>query len=296
MKKIDSDKALRLVIYAVLTLVCLTIIYPFWNLIVISLNTGTDTARGGIMMWPREFTWENYKLVFKDNRLVTAAKISVLKTVIGTGAQILFTSIFAYGISRRELKFKNFYMKYALITMYVSGGLIPSYILIRTLHLINTFWVYVVPAMFSAWNMVIFKSFFENLPEGLLESAKIDGAGEYMTFFKIVVPISGPVFASLILFTAVDQWNGWFEGAIYITNQKLIPLQTLLKQIISANTAGQLMEQVSGTAAEKLAEETLTSKSLSTAAMFVTTIPIIMVYPFLQKYFVGGMMVGSIKE
>ncbi|MBD9010410.1 MAG: carbohydrate ABC transporter permease [Clostridiales bacterium] len=187
-------------------------------------------------------------------------------------------------------------MKYMLLTMYVSGGLIPSYLLMRTLHLINTFWVYVIPVMFSAWNMVIFKSFFENLPEGLLESAKIDGAGEYMTFFKIVIPISGPVFASLILFTAVDQWNGWFEGAIYVTDQKLIPLQTLLKQIISANTAGQLKNQVTGTAAEKLAEETYTSKSLSTAAMFVTTIPIIMVYPFLQKYFVGGMMVGSIKE
>lgn len=284
------------VIYIVLTLVCLTMLYPVLNTVAISFNEGNDTARGGLTLLPRVFTLENYRHIFKDSRLLGAFRISVMRTLIGTPISILFTALFAYGVSREELKFRKGYMRFATVTMYVNAGFIPVYLLIKSLHLVDTFWVFVIPLAFNVWNMIIFRSFFINLPDGLLEAARIDGAGEYRTFMQIVLPVSKPVIASLTLFTAVTHWNSWFDGAIYITRPALVPLQTLLRQIINSNTMAQLMNQLGGAAAESAAETMVTSRSLSAATMMVATIPIMLVYPFLQKYFVSGIMLGSIKE
>ena len=294
--KSKSDKVFEGVAFTLLLLLCISIIYPFWNLVVISFNTSADTARGGLTLFPREFTIENYQKVFQDSRLLQAFFISTMRTVITTIGATLFTSLFAYGISRKELKFRNIYMKYCALTMYVSGGLIPGYLLMQGLHLVNTFWVFVVPALFSVWNMIIFRSFFDNLSEGLIEAAKIDGAGEYTIFFRIVIPVSKPVFATLALFTAVGQWNAWFDGAIYITDAKLMPLPTLLRQIINTNAASQLLAQMPGTAAEEMAKNMVSTRSLSAATMMLSIVPIVMVYPFLQKYFASGIMLGSVKE
>ncbi len=294
-RKGASDICLSAVAYAVLLFLSALMIYPFWNLVVISFNDGIDALKGGLTVWPRAFTLEKYTYVFKDSRLIGAFKISVLRTVTVTVGSTFITSMFAYAVSRQRLKFRKTYMKICTITMYVSAGLIPSFLLMQYLHLTDTFWVYVFPALFNAYNMIIYRSFFDNLPDGLLEAAKIDGAGEYRTFFSVVLPVSKPVIATLALFTAVTEWNDWFKGAIYVKNTSLVPLQTLLRQIINTNAMSQLAAQMGGTAAEKMSEANMTTRSLSAATIMISTIPIIAVYPFLQKYFASGVMLGAVK-
>ncbi len=294
-KKSASDMTLSIVAYAVLLFLAVIMIYPFWNLIIISFNDGIDSLKGGLTVWPRVFTFENYAYVFKDSRLVAAFRVTVFRTVIVTVGSTLVTSMFAFAVSRRNLRFRKTYMKVCTVTMYVSAGLIPNFLLMQSLHLVNTFWVFVFPALFNAYNMIIYRSFFDNLPEGLLEAAKIDGAGEYRTFFSVVLPVSKPVIATLALFTAVTEWNDWFKGAIYIKSPSLVPLPTLLRQIINTNAMSQLMAQMGGTASEKMSESNISTRSLSAATIIISTIPIIAVYPFLQKYFASGVMLGAVK-
>ncbi|RCW47613.1 carbohydrate ABC transporter permease [Paenibacillus prosopidis] len=292
-----GDRVMTVTIYILLSLLAFMTFYPFWNALVISFNSGMDTSMGGVTFWPRVWTLENYGIVFNDARLLNAFFISVGRTVIGTAASILFTAIFAYGISKRELMGRKFYMILCIITMYFSGGLIPSFLLIRELGLMNSFWVFIIPSLISVWNMIIFRTFFQGLPAGLEESAKIDGSGNWGIFFRIVIPLSGPVIATLSLFTAVYHWNDWFGPSIYISNENLLPIQTMLKQILNSNIVSDQMSQLDSAAQGQLAKmRTVTSKSLSMATMMVATIPIIMVYPFVQKYFVKGVLIGSLKE
>ncbi|MEF2967128.1 carbohydrate ABC transporter permease [Paenibacillus sp. M1] len=292
-----GDRVMVVIIYIFLTLLAVSTLYPFLNALAVSFNQGLDTSKGGVTLWPRVFTLENYKIVFKDDRLMSGFIVSVLRTVIGTVTSILCTAIFAYGMSRRELIGRKYYMVMCIITMYFGGGLIPSFLLIRNLGLLNSFWVFIIPALISVWNMIIFKTFFQGLPAGLEESAKIDGCGNWGTLFRVVFPLSGPVIATLSLFTAVSHWNEWFLAGIYISDQNLYPIQTILRQILLSNIVS---EQASSLDASSLAHlqraKTVTSKSLSMATMMVATIPIICVYPFVQKYFVKGVLVGSLKE
>jgi putative aldouronate transport system permease protein len=284
-------------IYTVLTLLAFLTFYPFWNALVISFNKGIDTSMGGVTFWPRSFSLENYEVVFKDKRLLNGFGISIMRTVVGTLFSILATSILAYGLSKRELMGRKYYMVICIITMYFSGGLIPTFLLNRSLGLINTFWVFIIPGLISVWNMIIFRTFFQGLPQGLEESAKIDGCGHWGTFFRIVMPLSGPVIATLSLFTAIYHWNDWFLPSIYISNEKLLPIQTMLKQILSSNIMTEQLSNMDSAAQGQLAKmQSVTSKSLSMATMMVATLPIVMVYPFVQKYFVKGVLVGSLKE
>ncbi|MCA1295609.1 carbohydrate ABC transporter permease [Paenibacillus sp. alder61] len=284
-------------IYMFLILLSVSTLYPFLNAIVISLNEGLDTSKGGITLWPREFTWENYSVVFQDERLMSGFFVSVLRTVIGTVTAILATAIFSYGMSRRELMGRKYYMIICIITMYFGGGLIPTFLLIRELGLMNSFWVYIIPSLISVWNMIIFRTFFQGLPAGLEESAKIDGCGNWGTLFRVVLPLSGPVIATLALFTAVGHWNEWFLASIYISDEKLLPIQTILKQILASNIVSEQTASMDAAALAHLQKaKTITSKSLSMATMMVATLPIVLVYPFVQKYFVKGVLVGSLKE
>ncbi|MBC8080866.1 MAG: carbohydrate ABC transporter permease [Gorillibacterium sp.] len=297
MKLSSGDRAFLWINYVLLTLLGFVTLYPFWNSLVISFNVGADTSLGGITFLPRQFTFENYQVVLQDQRLMHAFLITVLRTVIGTVLSIFFTAMFAYGVSRRGLLGKRFYMVLCIITMYFSGGLIPSYLLIRSLHLMDTFWVMVIPGIISVWNMIIFRTFFMGLPDGLEESAKIDGCNNFGLFFRIVIPISGPVIATLSLFTAVGHWNDWFTASIFINQLSLLPVQTLLNQIINSNIVSEQLANAGGAAAEFANNlRGVTHKSLVMSTMMVVTIPIIMVYPFLQKFFVKGVLVGSLKE
>ncbi|BFH62533.1 carbohydrate ABC transporter permease [Paenibacillus azoreducens] len=297
MKRSLEDNIIDIVVYTILLLLAVVTLYPFWNSLVISFNAGNDTATGGVTLWPREFTLQNYKYVFKDARLINALWVTVARTVTGTVLSILFTSMFAYGMSRRGLVGKKFYMILCVITMYFSGGLIPSYLLIKDIHLMDTFWVMIIPGLISVWNMIIFRTFFLGLPDGLEESARIDGCNHMNTFFRIVLPVSGPVIATLSLFTAVGHWNAWFDASIYISNQKLLPLQVILNQTIQSILSFEASTTISATKQEFLQNaQSVTHKSIVMATTMVATIPIVMVYPFVQKYFVKGVLVGSLKE
>ena len=292
-----GDKVMMVIIYIFLAFLAFVTFYPFWNGLVISFNSGSDTAMGGVTFWPRDFTLENYGIVFQDNRLLNGFKISVLRTLIGTISSILVTSIFAYGMTKRELIGRKYYMIMCIVTMYFGGGLIPTFMLVRGLGLMDSFWVFIIPSLVSVWNMIIFRTFFNGLPSGLEESAKIDGCGNWGIFFKIILPLSGPVIATLSLFTAVSHWNEWFLPSIYINNENLLPIQTMLRQILNSNIMSEQMSNLDSASQAVLSRmQSVTSKSLSMATMMVATLPIIMVYPFVQKHFVKGVLVGSLKE
>jgi putative aldouronate transport system permease protein len=300
MKLSWGDKGLQVIICLILTVLGFSTLYPFWNSLVISFNVGSDTSLGGITFWPRKFTLENYSLVFGDGRISQAFMISALRTVSGTLLSVLFTAVFAYGLSKRELIGRKYYMIFCIITMYFSGGLIPSFLLIRGMGMMDTFWVMIIPGLISVYNMIIFRTFFLGLPAGLEESARMDGCNHFGVLFRIVLPISGPVIATLSLFTAVWHWNDWFSPTIYINDTRLLPIQTLLKQILNSNiVTEQLLQSVGNNAAAQdrlAAAQSVTTRSLSMATTMVATLPIIMVYPFLQKYFVKGVLIGSLKE
>nr|WP_163853290.1 carbohydrate ABC transporter permease [Paenibacillus elgii] len=295
MKLALEDRVFSIVIHLALLFLAFVTFYPFWNSAVISFNLGSDTSLGGITFWPRAFTLENYQVVLKDVKILKGFGVSIARTLVGTFLTIAATSIFAYGMSRKELIGRGYYMTFCIITLYFGGGLIPTYLLIRGLGLFDSFWVFVIPSIISVWSMIIFRTFFRGIPAGLEDAARIDGCGYWGTFLRVVLPLSGPVVATLSLFTAIAHWNDWFVASIYINNQDLLPVQALLKQTLDSNIASELTQD--SAAQSFLAKrQSYTTKSLTMATMMVTTVPIILVYPFLQRFFVKGVLVGSLKE
>ncbi|MCM3694349.1 carbohydrate ABC transporter permease [Neobacillus niacini] len=275
----------------IMLFICAITIYPIWYVIVNSLNDGVDAMKGGIYWWPREFSIENYKAVFSTPGIVTSFGVTIAKTVFGTITHVFFTAMVAYAISRRDLYGRNFYMLVGVITMFFSGGLIPYFLLIRDLGLFDNFMVYIIPTMFNFFHLIIFVSFFRELPNSLEEAAKIDGANDFMIFIKVIIPLSMPVIATIALFQGVYQWNDYFAGVIFVNNPDLQPIQTYLYKVVAESSSNQMMTNAAGSIATK----TVTSQSIKLATMVVTTLPIMLVYPFLQKYFVKGMLIGSVK-
>lgn len=291
-----SDRIMIVAIYVFLILLSFSALYPFWNTLVISLNAGLDTAKGGVTFWPREFTWSNYEVVFNDSKLLNGFVISILRTVIGTAAALFMTTLLAYGMSKSDLMGRKFYTVFFVVTMYFSGGLIPTFLLIKSLGLLNNFLVMIIPTLISVWNMIIFRTFFKSLPTGLEESAQIDGCSNWGIYWKIILPLSGPVLATLGLFTAIAHWNDWFAPTIYITNQDLMPVQTVLRRLLNANLINEASGSIDSMTMERMSKKSLTAKSIISSTIMVVSLPIILVYPFVQKYFVKGVMVGSMKE
>ncbi|MFC4600716.1 carbohydrate ABC transporter permease [Cohnella hongkongensis] len=291
-----SDRFMLIGIYTFLILLSFTCLYPFWNGLVVSFNEGLDTAKGGVTFWPRAFTTANYEVVFSDKNLANAFFISVSRTIVGTVSAVFATAMVAYGLTKPYLMGRKFYMLFFIFTMYFGGGLVPSFLLVKSLGLMNNFLVFIIPSLISVWNMIVFRTFFRSLPAGLEESAQIDGCGNWGTFFRIVLPLSGPIVATLGLFTAVAHWNDWFMPTIYIFKEELMPVQTVLRRILNANLISEQMAGFDSRTAEMMAKRSLTSKALINATIMVVTLPIVAVYPFVQKYFVKGVMVGSLKE
>lgn len=288
-KSNTEDKIVDIVVYLFCTLVLFVTIYPFYYIMIISFNEGIDASIGGIYWFPRAFTLENFERFFTDSRWLVGLWNSVLRTVIGTGVGVIFTALVAYGLSFKELVGRKFYLIFVIISMYFSGGIIPYYALLRELGLLNTFAVYVVPGAVSAFFLLIGMSFFSSIPSSLRESAKIDGASEMRVFFSIIAPISKPFIATCVLFIGVAHWNNWFDTAFFVRDQGLATLSFLMMQVINSI-------QINAAAAEVGASGTTTTLSVQAAAMVVSTIPIICVYPFLQKYFVAGLTMGAVKE
>lgn len=271
-------------------------LYPFLNTIAIALNDGKDAMLGGITIWPRKFTWDNLTVILNNEKIYKGLAITVARTVIGTVLGLIVTSMFSNALSKPNLVFQKLYMTLAVITMYFSGGTIPTYILMQNLHLTNNFWVYIFPALISAWNVILMLTFFRGLPKELEESARIDGARDFTIFFKVILPISKPILAVIALYLAVGQWNNWYDAYLYVTEQELKPLQYVLIDIINSSKVTEMLpETASGVANNLVSMQSITSKSLTAATMLVTIGPIIFIYPFIQKYFVKGVMIGSIK-
>lgn len=279
-------------------LLCIVMLYPMVNTLAVALNEATDTVRGGIYFWPRAFTWYNFEHVFGESQLLHAGMISVLRTVIGTATSVFCTAMVAYTISRREFVLRKFVTIAFVLTMYLNGGLIPTYLLMRELSLIGTFWIYIIPGLIGVFNLIVIRSFIEGLPDTIFESAKIDGAGEFTQFFKIALPLCIPVIATVSLFVAVGQWNQWFDVFIYNSHKpELSTLQYELMKILQNSNAS----VSSGSAASAFSQsqsgvtQTVTPQSVRAAMTIIVSVPIIMVYPFLQKYFVKGLTLGGVK-
>jgi putative aldouronate transport system permease protein len=277
----------------------LVTLYPFLNTIAVSFNAGNDTIRGGIYLWPRAWTLQNYKAIFASGTIYDAFWISVARTVISTLLNIFLTTMLAYTLSRKEYVFRKPITIIFVLTMYFSAGLIPNYFLIKDLHLLNSFWVYIFPSMISAFNMIVIRTYIGTIPESLLESAKIDGAGDFRIFMRVVFPLCKPVLATIALFVAVGAWNSWFDAFIYTSSkQNLSTLQYELMKLLSSTMNSNSNPNVAAGVGmnQDSAKAMVTPLSIRAAITIVASVPILVVYPFMQKYFVVGLNVGSVKE
>lgn len=280
----------------IMLLVVTVTLYPFLNTIAVSLNDPSDSIKGGIKLIPRVFTTTNYEFVFKQASILHSAWISVLRTVIGTVITVFCSAMVAYTISRQEYVLRKFVTISFVLTMYFSGGLIPTFLLMRDLHLINSFWIYILPGIIGVFNLIIIRSFIDNLPEGILEAAKIDGAGEFQTFIRVVMPLIVPVLATVSLFTSVWQWNSWFDVYLYnSSNVKLSTLQYELMKILQNSNSAMTSRDIASAFDSAAQSNFVTPTSIRATMTIVASAPIIMVYPFLQKYFVSGMTLGGVK-
>jgi putative aldouronate transport system permease protein len=271
-------------------------LYPFLNVLAISLNNSVDSVRGGITIWPRVFTLKNYASIFEYKSLITGFYISTLRTIIGTALGVISSAMVAYVISCREFVLQKFVATIFILTMYFSGGMIPDYMLMRHIGLINNFWVYIWPGLISGFNVFVLRAYMDTLPISLKESAKLDGANDLIIFYRIIFPLCVPVIATIALFVAVGHWNSWFDTFLYCgTNQNLTTLQFELQRIMSDATLGSNNAMLYRTSMENL-KNRVTPESIQMAITIIATVPIVIVYPFLQRYFVKGLTLGAVKS
>ena len=276
-----------------MTLFVIITLYPVVNTIAISFNDGIDAIKGGIHLWPRIFTTKNYATVLGKQNIKTAAFITVARTVIGSLLSLVTNALLAYVVSRKRFIFKAQVSLFWVITMYVNGGLVPVLLLYKSLNLTSSFWVYVIPGMVSAFNMLVIRTYMQGIPDSLEESAALDGAGHFTIFAKIISPLCLPVYATITLFVAVYQWNSWFDAMLYnrMKDQYTTLQYELMKLLSSVMQQGGNAANMNNTAGNRVTPVTVRS-----AATVVTMLPIVCLYPFLQRYFVTGLTIGGVKE
>ena len=272
-------------------------VYPFWNQLVISLNDGIDAQRGGLYFWPRVFTLSNYDYILKSKGLLSALGWSVLRVVVGTVTHLVCSGFVAYITTVKFFSFHRVLSTMFMITMYISGGMIPVYLWFQKIGLLESFTVYWLPGLIGAYELMLIASYIEGLPEAVTESARIDGAREVTIFFRVVAPLCIPVFAALAVMVAVGHWNSWFDVMIYNASGKYDTLQMLLRDIlIESNKIKELMQDATvGADAVKSQASRISTQSMRAATTMIVTIPIVCVYPFFQKYFVKGISIGAVK-
>jgi len=275
----------------VLGLVALLCLYPFIYTLSISLSSATEASRDGFHFFPKDVSLISYKVVLSNPNILTGYVNTVMRTVVGTVLTLLLTCVAAYPLSRREMPHRSMITFIIVFTMLFNGGMVPGYLLIKKLGMINSMWALVLPSVITAFNVIIVKNFFQSLPESLIESARIDGAGEWTVLLRIYLPLSKPVLATVALWTAVAHWNAWFDALLYITDDKKQVLQTFLQRIVIESSTELMELGISDTSMMEF-----TSETIKAATIIVTILPIICVYPFVQKYFVKGIMLGGVKE
>jgi putative aldouronate transport system permease protein len=283
-----GDKIFNVINASILFVISISMLVPFVNLLAVSLSDRNSVTRGLVSFWPKGFTLNAYMFVMQDTQFWSGLRVSLFVTIVGTFLSLIVTAFAAYPLSKSYFKQRKIFLIFFIITMVFSGGLIPTFLLIKQVGLYDNIWVFILPVIINAYNMLLVKNYFETLPDSLSESAKIDGANEFKIFTRIYMPLSLPTMATVGLFYAVGYWNAYFPGIMYISSPSLKPLQTYLYDLLS----------ISYIPAHELPMEiamTLSTDSVRAATVFASTIPILIVYPFLQKYFVKGLVVGSDK-
>ncbi|MCF0241995.1 MAG: carbohydrate ABC transporter permease [Treponema sp.] len=300
-RRTAGDWVFDIIIYLSLAFVVLVTLYPFWNTVVVSFNDGLDSIKGGVQFWPRKFTMQNYKSLFTTDAIPKAFLISVSRTVLQTVLNIFCTTILAYALSRKEFVLKKPLTLVLVISMYINAGLIPGYMLTRDLGLLNKYSVYIIPCMVDVFNFILVRTYISGLSDSFIESARIDGANEFTIYWNIIMPLIVPSIAMVALFVAVNAWSSWFDTYLYCSGipdlhslqYKLMEyLNSSMNQSNSAADAGaKALAAASGSSVSQV-----TPISIRASITMIATVPILIVYPFLQKYFVAGITIGGVKE
>lgn len=295
MRKISVERRIFIIVNVLfLTTVTLICIAPIVQLLAVSLSSNLYAVAGEVNFWPKGFTLEAYKFLAAKSEFNNALVISIIRVVIGTTINMVMVVITAYPLSKevRQFRMRTVYVWFFAITMFFGGGLVPTYMVVKMTGLMNTIWALIVPGAINVWNCVMLLNFFRGVPKELEEAATIDGASHFQTMIRVYVPVSGPVLATILLFTVVGHWNGWFDGFIYMNSPKKYPLQTYLSTLVMQTD---VMSKKYITKEDLAKLENVSDKTLKVAQIFLGALPIMCVYPFLQKYFIKGIVVGSVK-
>lgn len=275
--------------------VLLAVLYPFMYVIIYSFNDAVDASKGGLTFYPRIPTLYNYEFLLKDPAIYYAYLITFARTIVGAATSVFFTAMVSYAVSKRDLVGRNLFLVIGTITLVFSAGMIPSYFVMQSLGMLNTFWVYIIPALYSFWSTLIFLPFFRGLPASIEESAQLDGANDFMIFIRIILPLSMPIIATMLLFAGVGQYSDYFSTVLYASrNKSLYTIQYYLYKMIQVNNAMSMAQHIPP-AMQAAAASRTSATALKYAAMLLTSLPIMCVYPFVQKHFVKGVMIGSVK-
>ena len=286
-----SSKMLDIVVHITMIFVLVTTLFPVLYVLAASFSSKIAVDAGQITVFPIGFNIDNYKLVFSDARIMRAFSNSVLYTAVGATSNLLVTGMMAYALSRKQLAFRKIYNWLIIIPLYFSGGLIPTFLLVFSLGLYGKMPALILPNLVGITNLIIMRTFFQNLPTELEESASLDGANDLKIFFRIILPLSKPVVFTIALYYLVGYWNSWFSAFIYLPDQKMAPLQLVIRELIIMNMS--ILEALeAGTSSELV---NININGIRYATLFVSMLPMLMVYPFIQKYFVQGVMIGSLK-
>lgn len=288
-KRISAFPILNNIFFA---MVALLMLFPLWNVIVVSLTEYRDYVADPLMIFPKQISLEAYQYIFASDDLITALKVTVLITLSGTLSSMFFSMTGAYALSKRRMPGRSLFLTLILITMFFSGGIVPNFLLIKDLGIYDTLWSLILPTMINTWYLIIMKNYFAGLPEALEESARIDGANDLHILFRIILPISMPIIATFTLFYGVDHWNEWWNAMMYINDTHKYPLQLVLRNLIVKNFSSASM----ATAYAQDSAQFVAKENIKMATAVVAIVPITLVYPFLQKYFAKGVMVGAIKS
>lgn len=295
-KETKADKVFNIVNITILSFILLVTIYPIWFVIAASISDPDMVNSGRMILIPKGISLDGYRNVFKDARILLGYRNTIFYTVAGTLINLAVTIPAAYALSRKDFLGRGFFTTVFMITMFFSGGLVPTYLLIKGLGMRNTIWVMLIPGATSMWNLVITRTFFQtNIPDELRESAEIDGCSNFRLFFSIVLPLSSAIIAVMALFFGVGHWNSYFSAMIYLSNEKLYPLQLILREILVQSEFSAQMLLIGSNDSKALAEELKAAELTKYALIIVSTLPVMLAYPFIQKYFVKGVMVGAIK-
>ena len=293
-RAISSDRFFNLFSFVVLTLTLLLVIYPLYFLVIASVSSPDAIYSGSVWLLPRGLTFEGYSRIFADNSILIGYRNSAVYTIVGTLISVTLTLTAGYALSRKDLVGRNVIMFFFVLTMFIDGGLIPRYLLIRDLGWFNTIWAMVVPNAVGVWNLIITRTFFQiTIPEELREAASIDGASNIQFFIRVVLPLSGPIIAVMVLIHAVGNWNSFFDALIFLTREDMYPLQLVLRNILTQSEVTANAAMLTGVTS--YADQQRVTELIKYGMIIVASAPMIILYPFLQRYFVKGMMIGAIK-